>query len=422
MRRSAVLVLALLVAGCSDPDPPSTDGGPEPTAPTGPLAAGATEPTIVAGNGLRLLATPLGDVCLNNCFEPTIVALSTLVAAPGYNGQLVVQTPNGTATRPMPPVPPTRATGTYQTAGDNTLQRAPDGRLYFTRLYLSAAAVAVLVVDGVQVASSMDEGETWDINTYIGLADGIHPDRQWLGFGSDGAVYLSVNHFSQAAPATPFLPGYGILVARSDDGGRTFGPFATAVEHRTRGGYYNNGGRVVDDEGVLRLAFGTWASETRVLAVASSTDRGATWTQAIVDGAPGPTRLMQDDAYEGRFAIAWSDIDGGVRVTSTLDGGATWSPMLLLGNDVAAPPWIEGGPRGFDVTWTNGKGEAVLARIADEAEWQGQKEPAKLVLGSKLPASGSTDFANLAHAPDGRVAVVWADSTAGRLYWAEETN
>lgn len=74
---------------------------------------------------------------------------------------------------------------------------------------------------GIQVAASEDAGESWTLNSVLTVDDDAHlpgADRQWLAFGPAGIVYVSFQH----------AEGLGILVARSDDGGHTFGPFVSA--------------------------------------------------------------------------------------------------------------------------------------------------------------------------------------------------
>lgn len=413
-----VVLLAVMLAGCAS-TPPRT--------PAGPLE-----------DGLTFTRYASGVEC--DCFEPSVaIAAGKIVVADGYGLSLAVASlddPGNFSAVPLPPDPPGRGPQVLFPRGDKLVQTAPDGRLFFSKLYIDAFGVVapVLVLDGLQVASSADGGTTWETNTYVSFRDmpdgmpreqAINPDRQWLGFGPDGEVYLSVNHFAPVGPLSPQPGPWGIYVARSDDGGRTFGSFHLVQAHSDRGGsiYGVAGGIVTAPDGTAYLPLGDHSveedghpSSPSGLMVAVSRDRGETFNLVPVDVAGSAAIWLPRAAYsQGRLVVAWITTDRVAMVASTLDEGLTWT-AITLGKAVVGP-WVEARQDGgFDVAVSSGEVspdpvpyQVRLVRIPDEAWTQPElRSEFAVVAGTGL--HGGSDFSHLAHLPDGRAVLPWADS------------
>jgi hypothetical protein len=140
--------------------------------------------------------------------------------------------------------------------------------------------------------------------------------------------------------------GGDILYARSTDGGRSFSPPANLS--RSLGG--DGKGRLDRDtwsNGSLDLAVGAdgkvyaaWTEYDGALWLARSRDGGRSFTapQRIAGDAARPARGPSLALGGGKVYLAWTvgeDPDADIRVSSSLDDGASFAPPVLVGAGAA---------------------------------------------------------------------------------------
>lgn len=397
LARAWALILLLLVAGClGDADTGDPGGQDPPVSPSQHLAFG--EPVDV------------GIACTFSCFEPTVAVdpSGRIFVSEGTGPGLAVSTDGGATFEAIgTPEIPGFAVGAIQ--ADNMVQIGPDGSLYFSALLQDENTLPVLL--GIQVARSDDGGKTWPTNVVISTFEDpatgtVMPDRQWLGFGQDGVVYLS---YSQVPT--------GLYIHRSQDRAATWSaaiPVATAAE---RGGIGQAGPPVVDSQGTVYLPnFVNTQPEVddasgRAVTVAVSEDDGATWTRQVAFRAPegaGVFPMLTVDGQDTVHLVAGSG--EGLRVTRSQDQGATWSqPVAWSTSDPPAAPWIEVVGDDLTVSYFEARGQRVALHVASS---QLDDDPAagpshKVTLARDLPIAG-TDLASLAVGPAGPW-IVWSD-------------
>ena len=396
--------------------------------------------------GLRLLP-PVAALtqCRGNCFEPTVAAApdGTLYVTDGIAGGIAVSRDGGATfeTVPPPPMPPLTPRPAYQ--NDALVQVDAEGRLYFSALFTPYAYVGTFTMTllGIQVAMSEDGGKTWAVNTFLSLSSTpqsapVGNDRQWLAFGPGGEVYLSYKTISPVfVGGVGFLPMAGtVWLARSDDQGRTFSPFRAVTAPEEALGSLIAGAAVVDAEGRVLLPYLTFAGgDGGRLRVGISEDGGKTFTRVDAYVPPGGKRAGTYfpvlAAGPDGVHLAWNDAAGAVLMSTSRDGGRTWSEPVAWSDpahSVTSSPWVLARADGaLDVAYFDLGEDQVSASIhvvrgpADGAPAH-RAEAAPLVKGFKgKPAH--TDFAHLAHLPGGRVATVWADQEAPAVLLALES-
>lgn len=379
--------------------------------------AGSLAPARGAPPSFNASVTALKGVCGGSCYEPSIATdrASRVFVTSGRGDQIGVSTDGG-ATFTTIPGPPLRI-GVFsaRSLGDALVQTAPSGRLYFSNLF----------AHGVQVAWSDDAGATWGSNVFVSLARGeavVVPDRQWLGFGAGGTVYLS---YSQ-------VPS-GIYVLRSDDGGATFPTFARAAATEERQTIGQAGPVVVGPSGVVYLPYFVQTVTGRgpaKVAIAVSSDGGRSFgTIDAYVSSPGEASFtgfpILSAGADGHLWAAWSSVRSGPLVTGSTDGGATWAEVI----NWAAPdsngwtcPWIEGRSDHVDVLMYRphaGVSDVVFARasLPGAATGQGIEHVTLATDLHQLSTRNTcnTDYGSFATGPDGCVAVVWSDDKGAHV-------
>lgn len=392
VRWSAAIALGLLLlAGCvSHP----------------PAAPGAAPPAI------RLIQA--SDTCARNCYEITVGVdgQGRVAVAPGFMPELLVSDdgygPFAARPKPAPPVDPS-------TDGrDSLVQAGPDGRLYFSTLVTVPLPVSLpneydegastSTSSGIQVAATSDGGRTWDSNVEVTLADGnamVVPDRQWLGFGENGTVYLS----------TYLVSVSGIYIARSDDAGRTFSPLVRAS---SQVGSYAGGPVVNGHQVAVPLAGGQ-------VRLAMSHDDGRSFADVTV--APGDASSSSSDFFAvaawGRAGLVVAWLDGNeqlvgvshhdkVHVARSIDGGATWSPVLGFGHGANTSPWVGMWDDKTILAWIDSSGSDSELHVASlpEAAWAGAAVHPVAV--TDFPGDANTDFVSGSVAPDGTLWIAYS--------------
>jgi hypothetical protein len=249
----------------------------------------------------------------------------------------------------------------------------------------------------VVVWSSSDGGATFGPATTV--ADGVVPSQRVLiDLAPAPAFALDPSHRRMYAAWESALD---VVVARSDDGGRTFSepvtvsePSRLAVQPTLLAG---SSGQIVvgafdlgDDRTTYESAHngqpGPPPTERWRIVMWASSDGGATFGPAttVADGVVPSQRVLIDlapapafalDTIRGRIYAAWeSALD--VLVARSDDGGRTWSPPHRVGPPARGQflPGIGVAPDGrVDVAFYDRSGDAddVLAEVAVASSWDG---------------------------------------------------
>jgi hypothetical protein len=294
------------------------------------------------------------------------------------------------------------------------VQSGPDGRVNYSALVARVTPTS-RALEGLQVAWAEDGGASWGANAYLGPAEGaLTPDRQWLGFGEDGLVYLSYNQ-----------PPSGIWVARSDDGGATWGPFVPAAPSALCSGAFGQAGPpVVDASGRVHIPATTF--DGRVLLFSSA--NGIVWSSTTVIAQQAgmlpawfPIAVADGDtihvaAWYVEPLVALGNIGGDsgrIVVASSADGGVTWSNPTTWAEGAATSAWLLARAGELELVWYRADEES-RALVATRGDASGPREEAVAWTGIPAGARGAnTDFAHATRGADGRLAVVWSAPDQG---------
>jgi hypothetical protein len=347
-----VVVLAVVIAGCSSPRPSASDTHTS-TPAVPPPRPGAVAPTfrtpLLLGDIPDALAEPSVAVGPDGSIVVTTQNLhvwrshdgSTFEAVGEPDCETIIQLgvcpPGFTDLHPRGLVGP----------GDSDIAFAPNGTLWWAGLFAANASVPL--------QSSTDLGTTWSSATDV--ANGAHSDREWINVDGNGTARLVWTQFDGSGPYT---------VYRRDDHGRLSPLVRLPGQSRLKGPLVRGGnGTLYVPQSDLN---GVWLS--------TSHDDGATWKDVLVAdissnrtvylGSPTwiwPTAAV-DDA--GTIYVTWAVDDQVtnqrparelatpiVHFASSTDGGATWKGMVLSTPlHAAIMPWIVAGAAGqVAVAW-----------------------------------------------------------------------
>jgi hypothetical protein len=391
-------ILFALLGGCSAPGGDPNDAAGDPVPASDAAGAGGFGP-----------AYNVSAAC-TGCYEPAIAADAEgrlFVTAARLGG--VAVSDDGGATWHLKPVPaPDDITGSGGGASDDVVQVAPWGTLFYSQMWSDLGGLAGA---GLHVAGSDDGGETWPINTFIHLREGIvNPaaasDRQWLAFEGDSTVHLLYNCQASAI----------ICNQRSDDGGRTFATTPTIVMTPADHSFPSPEGMpFIDDGGHYVVPYyadprADTSTGARSIKVAISQNSGATWRHSTVYTFPGLQEGTAGGGWphatflaDGSWVAGWSS-GGSMYLARSSDKGASWSAPELL-----APPETGGGGR----PWLFG---GLFAGQSDnvDAVWFGDGHvnwahlpPLGSPSYSRLAGGGSSDYPYFTYLADGRVATAY---------------
>lgn len=154
---------------------------------------------------------------------------------------------------------------------------------------------------------------------------------------------------------------------------------------------------------------GTSARVLSVLTVLFTRDAGSTWTSVEVPlplremtalGATisyDPTVAFHDGAlhvagvYAHDAPASTTGPLGSTRIfaTRTSDDGASWDPVVILGEPGADRPWIVRGPGSLHLVWMQGRDTSVVAELV-EGEWHAAGEPLACVFPSTLASNATS--------------------------------
>lgn len=393
------IVLGAALAGCASPAEPAAarDAAVEPLPPVFTQA----------------VAAPIE--CMYSCYEPSIAVddEGRIFLTDGITADVAVSSDGGASwtARAPPPIPAPLFEG-FQT--DALVQTSPDGRLYYSALLMRAVpGVSGAVLEAIQVAASDDGGATWAINAYLSPAADptlpiYSPDRQWLGFGGDGTMYLTYNQIPT-----------GIWIARSDDGGAAWSGWTRAVPAEARdAGFGQSGPPVVDADGAVHVP----ACAGGRFGVFTSADGGSTFTAQTV---PMGCNWFPILAIAPSGALVAAAQDGSKIVVSHKHGEEAWTDPVVWGKAATAAPWPLPGPAGaLAVAWYEDGGKSTLhvtyGTLDDgpERDVVAQSD----IGGAATRTSANTDFAHAARLAEGSVGVVWADGEQAKVFFARETS
>ena len=229
--------------------------------------------------------------------------------------------------------------GHLNSCGDPVLAFSPDGgRLYYAGLVCNFDKFP-RQISGVAVAVSLDGGAHWDAPVMVSSAatGNFFQDKEWIGVGNDGTVYLTWTRFYQGPKGLGYLKS-PIVMASSKNGGKSW---SSVKEVSDAAHPYNQGSQVaIAPDGAVYVAYegatpGSGYSQDALI-VARSTDGGRNFTNTEVarvyddldcyplqqPGAQNRQTLsyeqfrinsypsMAIDPTNGQIAIVWADNQG----------------------------------------------------------------------------------------------------------------
>lgn len=395
MRAALLVLLALVIAGCAAPA--AEPGAPEP-------GAAAAAPPFVA------LAI---EGCKASCFEPSVATdrAGRLFATAHVEDELAVSEDRGaTWTRRALPPPPTGQPTTPEalpvvmgdllhSAGrnDGLLQVDPLGRLWFS---------AMVDANALQVARSDDGAASWVVNSLVPPVAGATAgpvDRQWLGFGPAGDAYLTYMQWPT-----------GLWIARSDDGGATWGAFVQLATMQERAHLGGHGLPVVRADGRIAVP-SAWPDPSLAHVRAHVSDDGGATFRTVDVVAPGDrpddweAPMASFDAT-GALLVAWAETRDGVArllVARSPDGGDAWSAPeeAAIGASVARA-WLRADASPARLAWMDEDGAVMVAR-EEQGAW---------VAATATPQARGSHHATLDVLPDGRSVTAWGDADGVRVW------
>ncbi len=190
-----------------------------------------------------------------------------------------------------------------------------------------------------------------------------------IAAGEDGSVYVAWRHV--------YPPNVrDVAVARSGDGGRTFGPpVRVSADGWALDGCPDDGPSLaLDGRGALHIAWPTTvASGGKGVFYAFSTDGGRSFAPRLrVDEAGGTAAHPQLAARDGRLLIAWEERGAGaarvrLRALTTAANARAWTPQLaprittLGGVGAATYPAVAASHGAALVAWTEEAADGALA-------------------------------------------------------------
>jgi hypothetical protein len=277
------------------------------------------------------------------------------------------------------------------------------------------------------------------------------------GGGTDGRLYISVNHATPIELADPLGPieghgesppklGYGpdgtlhalyvvarvatgkrfplaaLRIRRSADSGRTWSAPVTVTDDRTFGAHNFHALHAAAD-GSLYVAWLDGREGKAAAYLTRSTDGGRTWeaNRRVASGEACPCcRTALATAADGTVFVAWRLVLAGevrdVVVARSGDHGRSWSePVRVHADDWVFPGCPHAGPSlqvdrdgRVHVAWWTGKAGSAGVYYA-RSDDRGDTFTAPLPL--RTAGYSQPSHAQLALGPSGEVAVAWDDGT-----------
>ena len=259
---------------------------------------------------------------------------------------------------------------------------------------------------GVSIASSTDNGKTWNKAVIASAVSGDFADKPWLQIDTNASspnknnLYVSNTMFASNSNST-------IYVSHSTDSGKTW----SIVQASPTAVYPNFVNQFSDlaigSDGTVYLTYlncpatSTCTGQKSTMYIQKSTDGGKTWsTQVAVDTptlAPGScgfygclpntSERVSDipsigidntgGLRNGRLYVtdySWTGSYMQVRVTSSLDGGATWSAPVAVAPSSDTHdqffPWLNVDGKGkVGVTWLDRRDDSSNLKYEAFGTW-----------------------------------------------------
>lgn len=300
---------------------------------------------------------------------------------------------------------------------------------------------------------TFDGGRTWAGGDLAAPADFPQPACSRFDGGDYAHVDGSVAFGSGQNVYTTFSwnrPGQtdATLVARSTDGGRSFGPAVVAIDGQPTMDTSGNEGFIRPKLAVQaraqgdRVAVASWLitltgtaePQARKATTAVSSDGGVTWSAPVNANPPEQrVRELSQPAFgpDGAIYVAWRTIDPApaqnfLFVGKSVDGGTTWSAVQAgpATGTRGSDPKLAMDPRSSTLylaywnTPASGDSDVFVRRSTDAgATWSAEvrvnDDPANNGVVQRLP--------QISVAPDGRVDVVWHDRRNAYKYPSTNT-
>ena len=233
-------------------------------------------------------------------------------------------------------------TGVGVGGGDDDLAVGSSGDVYMDSLWLG----------NVTQTSSTDGGNTWFNNPVAGNLP--VDDRQWIASYGPNIIYETFRQLGDAVTNNSSL-----WVGKSFDGGKTF-PQMSNITNPVLGIQPGFEGPITVDQNTGNVYVAFEDSTGQTIYMAKSTDGSLTWMvkqvyQIASGGVVAAVFPVLAEDEGGGLHIVFSDTRS-VFLTSSADGGATWTPPVRVNsgamNKTAVEPWvIAGGAGKLDIVW-----------------------------------------------------------------------
>ena len=172
--------------------------------------------------------------------------------------------------------------------------------------------------------------------------------------GADGSVYVAWRHI--------FPPNLrDMAVARSSDGGRTFGaPVRVSEDGWALDACPDDGPAIaVDARGLLHMAWPTLVGEAKGIFYSYSADGGRTFAPRLrLDDGSGPAAHPQITVAGDRVAVVWDQGSAPRRayLREISSAAKSWAPKLgtavTLSGEAAVYPVVAATPSALVAAWT----------------------------------------------------------------------
>jgi photosystem II stability/assembly factor-like uncharacterized protein len=245
-------------------------------------------------------------------------------------------------------------------SGDSQVIVDPDGRLYVADLLGGNFGLGGPCTCSTSVYASTDDGATWTGTSLAGYTP--FNDRPWVASVGGGVAYVWYNF-------QPLSSANRHLMAKTTDGGKTWVPLPGFEDSGWNSFLFAD-----QKDGTIYAVKPTGSG----VAIQASTDGGQSFTSHAVaetgsNPNNGPVSGATDDA--GAVYVAWSNEESGrwsVRMASSSDKGATWSQPAVVStmNGTQIFPWIAAGADGkVVVAWYGADQDGDENTLPASTQW-----------------------------------------------------
>ena len=312
-----------------------------------------------------------------------------------------------------------------------TVTVGPGGQVYVAWVDCPADQECTTANPDIYLARSTDGGRHFSARVLVSDdGAGAFANNPRIATDHDGTIYV-VWHDDRAA--TPSDASWDVYLSRSTDGGLTFSPSVRVSEH-VPNAYQYEPDLAVGTDGTIYVSWqryaydgtlGQWDSDVHV---ARSTDGGSSFGPSVKvsDAVNNQFKSTVGVGPSGNVYVAWSDFradsSGDVYFARSTNGGASFSANIRVNSTTSQAQVypelaIDGNERVY-VAWVDarrtgdGANDVYMARSAD----LGLTFGAELrVSDTDLPANAAVDYLYpvITAAGNGFVAVAWYDDHTG---------